>query len=213
MPANVAASPFAPRYAATQPVGPSNVPPLAHPNAITGPDPSTGIDAHLPPIDAYELDAIAASAEDDNTPPPPAPDPEAQPAPESAGDAAPLQAAAVEALFAAGNQNSAAEQLEETTWTIAEGEVRVQTSLSKPMVNTIFRPEAQAIIRAAITKSGAAGMKLIFLPGNVNDKPKAAAKKPRTGSAQAKALEHPTVQAAQRLFNAEVTNVFDLRKD
>ena len=191
-------------------IQPHHIPALAQPNATTNPNPTTGVDAHLPPIDSYELDA--RNAADSNEPPPPSPDPEAQPAPASSSDASTLQAAAVEALFAAGSQNSAAEQLEETTWTVENGEVRIQTSLSKPLMNTIFRADTQSIIRGAIANRGGAGLKLTFLSGSVADKPKAA-KKPRTGSAQAKALEHPTVQAAQRLFNAEITNVFDLRKD
>ena len=197
---------------ATTRAQPSSVPPLAQPSVATKPDPTTGLDPHLPPIDAYELDAQNAEpAEDDQVPPPPA-DPEAQPASPVASDAGTLQAAAVEALFASGSQKSAAEQLEETTWTVAEGELRIQTSLSKPLMNTIFRADTQAIIRGAIAGKGGSGLKLVLLPGSVADKPKAV-RKPRTGSAQAKAMEHPTVQAAQRLFNAEVTNVFDLRKD
>ena len=43
----------------------------------------------------------------------------------------------------------------------------------------------------------------------------AAAKKPRparTGSVQAKALEHPMVQQAQKLFHAEIQTVIDLRE-
>ena len=192
------------------PVEPHNVPSLAQPNAKTAPDPSTGIDPHLPPIDSYELDVLNASV--DESTPPPFPDPEAQPVPQASSEAATLQAAAVEALFATGSQNSAAEQLEETTWMVANGEVQIQTSLSKPLMNTIFRADTQAIIRGAIASKGGTGLKLTFLPGSVQDKPKVP-KQPRSGSAQAKALEHPTVQAAQRLFNAEITNVFDLRKE
>ena len=44
----------------------------------------------------------------------------------------------------------------------------------------------------------------------------ATAKKPRaakTGSVQAKAMEHPIVQRAQTLFNAEIRNVIDLREN
>ncbi len=128
------------------------------------------------------------------------------------GEAGQLQAAAVEALFATKKHNSAAEQLDESTWTIANGEVRISTTLSKPLMATIFRPDVEAIIKAALRERGLTAVRLVFMPAAIDDKPKAP-KKPRTGSAQAKALEHPTVQAAQRLFNAEVTNVFDLRKD
>lgn len=154
-------------------IEPSNVPTLAQPNAQTKPDPTTGINASLPPIDSYELDALNAS-EDIAEPPPPPPDPEAQPAAASTTDATTLQAAAVEALFATGSQNSAAEQLEETTWTITNAEVQIQTSLSKPLMNTIFRADTQAIIRGAIAGKGATGLKLTFLPGT------ASAEKPST---------------------------------
>ena len=127
-------------------------------------------------------------------------------------DAAQLQAAAVEALFETKKHNSAAEQLEESTWTLGDGEVRIATTLSKQLMGTIFRPEVEAIIKSALRQRGLSSVRLMFVPAALDDKPKVP-KKPRTGSAQAKALDHPTVQAAQKLFNAEITSVFDLRKD
>ena len=114
--------------------------------------------------------------------------------------------------FETKKHNSAAEQLEESTWTLANGEVQIATTLSKQLMGTIFRPEVEAIIKSALRQRGLAGVRLVFVPAALDDKQKAP-KKPRIGSAQAKALEHPTVQAAQKLFNAEVTSVFDLRKD
>jgi DNA polymerase-3 subunit gamma/tau len=36
---------------------------------------------------------------------------------------------------------------------------------------------------------------------------------PRSGSVQAKALEHPMVQQAQKLFQAEIQTVIDLREN
>ncbi len=149
-----------------------------------------------------------------------APEPLAPAGPESnepsteppSSSAAQLQSGAVEALFQTGKHNSAAEQLESSTWTLADGEVRIATALSKQLLGTIFRPDVEAIIKTALRSNGLPGAKLVFIPAALDEKP-AAIKKPRTGSAQARALEHPTVQAAQKLFNAEVTNVFDLRKD
>ena len=145
----------------------------------------------------------------------PSPDPEAT-EPASASEPHPatvaIQAAAVEALFAAGNHNSAAEQLETTTWTVENGSLNIQTALSKQLMATIFRPEVEAIIKGALRNMGVTGLRLTLLPGTPDAKP-SAPRKPRTGTAQAKALDHPTVQAAQKLFNAEVTNVFDLRRD
>ena len=206
---------------------PANVSPLAQPGVITMPEPSTGLNIHLSPSPAVLEDepvSIAAQADESYDPAwesmaSPDTDPEATiPASTpvaTSGEAAgttELQTAAVEALFATKKNNSAAEQLEESRWTIADGEVKIEVSLSKPMIGTIFRPDVEAIIKAALREKGLAGVKLSFVPVTAESKPKEP-KKPRSGSVQAKALEHPTVQKAQQLFNAEISTVFDLRKD
>jgi DNA polymerase-3 subunit gamma/tau len=75
----------------------------------------------------------------------------------------------------------------------------------------VINADADRIVRTALRSSGAGQLKLVLLPGAATA---AAAKKPRaakTGSAQAKAMDHPVVQQAQRLFNAEIRNVIDLR--
>lgn len=128
---------------------------------------------------------------------------------QSAGD---LQQAAVEALTNAKSQGSAADALADAEWTADRGELRVQTELSKTMLPMVVNPEAEKIIRAALREAGAGALKLVLLPGAATP---ATAKKPRTaksGSAQAKAMEHPVVQQAQRLFDAEIRNVIDLRE-
>ncbi|MEK6397279.1 MAG: DNA polymerase III subunit gamma/tau [Terriglobus sp.] len=208
---------------------PANVSPLAQPGVITMPEPSTGRNAHLPPSPIVLEKpvapvAIAAEADENYDPAwenmvPPEADPEATipastPVATSgeAGNVTELQTAAVEALFATKKNNSAAEQLEESRWTIADGEVKIEVSLSKPMIGTIFRADVEAIIKAALREKGLTGVKLSFVPMAADSKPKEA-KKPRSGSVQAKALEHPMVQKAQSLFNAEISTVFDLRKD
>lgn len=208
---------------------PANVSPLAQPGVITMPDPSTGLNAHVSPSpivleEPVEPVAISAQADESYDPSwesmsPPEADPEAtEPASQpvatnsAAAGTAELQAAAVEALFATKKNNSAAEQLEESHWTIADGEVKIEVSLSKPMIGTIFRADVEAIIKAALREKGLAGVKISIVPAAVDNKPKEP-KKPRTGSVQAKALDHPTVQKAQKLFNAEISTVFDLRKD
>ena len=123
-------------------------------------------------------------------------------------DAAPIQRAVVEALIAA-RQSSAADAMSDAAWTMTENEVRVQTELSKTMLPVVLNPEAEKIARAAL-REVAGALKLILLPGaakaNAAKKPKAA----RAGSAQAKALEHPMVQEAQKLFGAEIQSVIDL---
>jgi DNA polymerase-3 subunit gamma/tau len=126
----------------------------------------------------------------------------------AADDASALQRAVVEALQSAG-QGSAADAMEDASWTLVNGEARVQTELSKMMLPHVVNPEAEKIVRAALRTAGV--LKLELLPGA----PAAAAgpKKPRSaksGSAQAKAMEHPMVQQAQRLFDAEIQTVIDL---
>ena len=189
---------------------PSNVSALAEPGASVPTDASTGIDIKLPPKERAVTAILPAPASVSREPGPTS-TPAA--APSDSSDLAPLQTAVVEALFAAKSHNSAAEQLEETTWTIADGELRVQTSLSKQLLGTIFRPDVETIMKSALRANGAGGLKIVFLPGAPTSSQPKQAKAPRSGSVQAKAMDHPTVQAAQKLFNAEVTTVFDLRRD
>jgi len=122
-----------------------------------------------------------------------------------------LQKAAIEALTEAKSQESAADALADAEWTVENDEIRVQTELSKTMLPMVINPEAEKIVRVALRSEGA--LKLVLLPGTATA---ATAKKPRapkTGSVQAKALEHPVVQKAQSLFHAEVRSVIDLRED
>ena len=149
-------------------------------------------------------------------------DPEAQPARDdveparsavsaSGQSAEELQRVTTEALSAAKSQGSAADAIGDSEWVVEGGEIRVQTNLSKTMLPMVINPDADRVIRTALRSAGAGSLKLVLLPGasnaSTNKKPRAA----RTGSVQAKALDHPVVQQAQRLFNAEIRNVIDLR--
>jgi DNA polymerase-3 subunit gamma/tau len=70
---------------------------------------------------------------------------------------------------------------------------------------------AEKIVRAVLRN--AAIPKFTLLPAAAAAP--AAAKKvrpARSGSVQAKALEHPMVQQAQKLFQAEIQTVIDLRE-
>ena len=99
--------------------------------------------------------------------------------------------------------------MSDAAWTITANEARVQTELSKTMLPVVLNPEAEKIARAALREI-AATLKLVLLPGAAKAN---AAKKPKSalaGSAQAKALEHPMVQEAQKLFGAEIQSVIDL---
>ena len=122
-----------------------------------------------------------------------------------------LQQAAVDALMSAKSQSTAADAIVDSDFTLTATDLTIQTTHSKTMLPTVINPEAEKIVRAAI-QSLAPGLKITFLPATAAAKA-AAAKKPRaaaSGSAQARALEHPIVQEAQRLFNAEIRNVIDL---
>ena len=120
-----------------------------------------------------------------------------------------VQHRVIEALRNA-KQSSAADAIEDSVWTMVDGEARVQTELSKTMLPVVMNIEAEKIVRAAAREAGV--LRLTLLPGTASG---GAAKKPkpaRTGSVQAKALEHPMVQQAQKLFNAEIQTVIDLRE-
>jgi DNA polymerase-3 subunit gamma/tau len=124
-----------------------------------------------------------------------------------------LQRVAVDALTAVKNQDTAADALADAEWAVAPGEVRVQTELSKTMLPMVINGDAEKLVKNALRDAGAGAMKLMLLPGTKNA---AAKKKPRaakSGSAQAKAMEHPIVQRAQTLFNAEIRSVIDLREN
>jgi DNA polymerase-3 subunit gamma/tau len=131
--------------------------------------------------------------------------------PASLHSAEALQGVAVDALSAAKNQDTAADALADAEWTIKDGELRVQTDLSKTMLPMVINGEAEKLVKNALRDAGAGALKLVLLPGV---KTAASTKKPRaarSGSAQAKAMDHPIVQRAQTLFNAEIRTVIDLR--
>jgi DNA polymerase III subunit gamma/tau len=122
-----------------------------------------------------------------------------------------LQKASVAALISAKSQETAADAMADAEWVVEGGEIRVQTELSKTMLPMVINAEAERLIKAALRDAGGGALKLVLVPGV---KTPAAAKKPRavkTGSAQAMAMEHPIVQRAQTLFNAEIQSVIDLR--
>jgi DNA polymerase-3 subunit gamma/tau len=129
-----------------------------------------------------------------------------------APDAAELQRLVVEALAAA-KQGAAADAMGDANWSVANGEARVQTEVSATMLPHVMNPEAEKIARGALRAAGV--LKLTLLAG-AKAAASGEARKPRvtrSGSAQAKALEHPMVQQAQKLFEAEIQTVIDLSGD
>ena len=120
------------------------------------------------------------------------------------------QKAAVDALYAA-KQTSAADAMADAVWTVTDGEASVQTELSKMMLPVVMNAEAEKIARTTLREIGIA--KLTLLPGAPAPAAAKKARPARSGSVHAKALEHPMVQQAQKLFNAEIQTVIDLRED
>jgi DNA polymerase III subunit gamma/tau len=132
--------------------------------------------------------------------------------PSSLHSAEALQKAATEALSGNKNQDTAADAMADAEWTVVDGQVRVQTEISKAMLSMVINADAEKIVKSALRDAGAGALKLVLLPGVKT----ATVKKPRSaksGSVQAKAMEHPIVQRAQTLFNAEIRNVIDLREN
>ena len=119
---------------------------------------------------------------------------------------------AVVGALAVARLTSAADAMADAAWTIAEGEARIQTGLSKTMLPVVMNAEAEKIVRATLAASGVGALKLVFLPAaDAGEKTPAKKTRPaRNGSVEARAKEHPVVQQAQRLFNAEIRNVIDL---
>jgi DNA polymerase-3 subunit gamma/tau len=131
--------------------------------------------------------------------------------PSSLHSAETLQRIGVDALSVAKSQDTAADALADAEWIVTDGEVRVQTGLSKAMLPMVVNSEAERLVKNALREAGAGALKLVLLSGV---KTAASTKKPRaakSGSAQAKAMDHPIVQRAQTLFNAEIRTVIDLR--
>ncbi|HEX9198946.1 MAG TPA: hypothetical protein VF865_05270, partial [Acidobacteriaceae bacterium] len=126
----------------------------------------------------------------------------------AAGAADDPQRAVVEALSAA-KLTSAADAMADAEWTIANGEATVQTELSKTMLPVVMNAEAEKIVRGALRDTGV--LKFNLLPGAAAPAAAKKARPARSGSVQAKALEHPMVQQAQKLFSAEIQTVIDLR--
>ena len=185
-------------------------PELATPADLMIPEPLPApVDVSIP-IPVPALASIPVETERSEPEQPPTPEPlllHDMYAGAATHDIAALQHAAVEALTSAKGQQSAADAIDEAVWTSGGTTLRIQTAVSKTMLPVVINAEAEKIVRATLTGTG---LKLIILPGAASTAKKA--RTPRAGSAQSKANAHPIVQEAQRLFNAEIRSVIDLRE-
>ncbi len=125
-----------------------------------------------------------------------------------------LQATVVAALMNTKGQTSAAEQLEDAAWTLDNGTLEIQTTLSKTMLPVLINAEADKIIRSTLREHGPAGLTFKLLPGTAANNGTAPKKSraAQAGSAAELAEKHPLVQEARRLFSADISNVIDLRE-
>jgi DNA polymerase-3 subunit gamma/tau len=125
-----------------------------------------------------------------------------------------LQQAVCDALAEAG-EGFLAEQLQASEWTIDGNELRVQTRILPAVMNTIYNKKAMQISRDAVRNAGGAHLTYVALPGNAETAASAAPAVPiaaRPGTVQSRAMDHPMVQQAQKLFDAEIRSVIDLNK-
>ncbi len=123
-----------------------------------------------------------------------------------------LQAAMVSALAAVKGQQSASEQIEDSTLKLNGNTLEIHTSLSKTMLPVLINAEAEKTIKASLRGANAGALLLKLVPGSpastsTPKKERAAA----GGSAAEMAEKHPMVQEARRLFSADISNVIDLR--
>lgn len=122
-----------------------------------------------------------------------------------------LREIAGNALMAAKSQSSAADAILDADWTIEGGAIRIRTSVSSTMLPMVVNAEAEKILRAALREAGVGALRIEVIPGEARATSSSKrAPRARSGSAQAKAEQHPIVQQAQRLFRAEIRKVIDL---
>ena len=115
-----------------------------------------------------------------------------------------------QALSKARSQGSAADAMDEAEWTVSEESIRIQTTLSSTMLPLVVNAEAEKILRGALHRAGFDGKKVEILPGKPPEREAKSPPRARSGTAQAKAEQHPIVQQAQKLFHAEIRKVIDL---
>jgi DNA polymerase-3 subunit gamma/tau len=124
-----------------------------------------------------------------------------------------LHAALISALAAVKGQQSASEQIEDSTLTLNGETLEVHTTLSRTMLPVVLNADAERIMKAALREANASLLTLKLIPGAPTAT--SAPKKPRpaaSGSVAELAEKHPMVQEAKRLFSAEISNVIDLRE-
>jgi DNA polymerase-3 subunit gamma/tau len=124
-----------------------------------------------------------------------------------------LQSALVSALAAIKGQQSASEQIEESTLKLNGNTLEIYTTLSKTMLPVVLNADAERTMKTVLREANAGTLTLKLVPGApvANAGPKKA-RQAASGSVAEMAEKHPMVQEARRLFSAEISNVIDLRE-
>ncbi len=124
-----------------------------------------------------------------------------------------LHSALVSALAAVKGQQSASEQIEESTLKLNGNTLEIHTTLSKTMLPVVLNADAEKTMKAVLREQCRIAHPQAASRSSGCDS--AAPKKPRaaaSGSVAEMAEKHPMVQEARRLFSAEISNVIDLRE-
>jgi DNA polymerase-3 subunit gamma/tau len=137
--------------------------------------------------------------------------PEALPANAGTPDADTLRQSVIQALANSGHQ-SAAQLLGAGIWAVDGSNLRIEVAgMGKKMLSLTVNAVAEKIIRQELQRLGGPA-RFMVIPGDgaaSATAPVLAA--PVAGSIQEEALNHPMVQRAKEIFNAEVRSVVDLR--
>jgi DNA polymerase-3 subunit gamma/tau len=121
-----------------------------------------------------------------------------------------LRGAVIQALATAGHQSASA-LLGAANWNLDVGNLRMEVpGLGKKMLSLTFNVAAEKIIRAELQKLGGPA-RFMVVPGEGGAAGAPISAAPIVGSIQEEAMNHPLVQRAKEIFDAEVRSVVDLR--
>jgi DNA polymerase-3 subunit gamma/tau len=119
---------------------------------------------------------------------------------------------AVGCALVEGGHVSAAQLLGSGAWTLDTASLRIEVAgMGKKMLALTVNAAAEKIIRQELQRLGAPS-RFLIVPGGGAAQSSAPMAAPLAGSIQEAALNHPLVQRAKEVFNAEVRSVVDLRK-
>jgi len=119
---------------------------------------------------------------------------------------------AVGCALVEGGHVSAAQLLGSGAWTLDTASLRIEVAgMGKKMLALTVNAAAEKIIRQELQRLGAPS-RFLIVPGGGAAQTNAPMAAPLVGSIQEAALNHPLVQRAKEIFNAEVRSVVDLRK-